>query len=156
MVTTNMSVLGSGVVGCEWLQGEARRAGALLVFGLWPDFIARHWGSTWRCHLPDSKVCTPQGLLAPDLPPGRSSPCPGSPGEFLFSFPDGHAAPWVSSRSGVSGDGQQEAGWQLWPVGTGPWGSSDMGAGWWAGEALLVPGAHRGVFHVSSEMNGAG
>lgn len=28
VTTTNMSVLGSGVVGREWLQGEARQADA--------------------------------------------------------------------------------------------------------------------------------
>lgn len=57
MVTTNMSVLGSGVSRREWLQREARRAGASLAIGLWPDFIARHWGCIWRCYLPGSKVC---------------------------------------------------------------------------------------------------
>lgn len=51
--------------------------------------------------------------------------------------------------------GRQGAAWQPWPVGTRNGVSSEMGVGQWAGGALLIHGAHEGVFHVAGGVAGS-
>lgn len=72
MVTIKTTVLGSGVAGREWLQGEARRVGAEPTVGLWPDFIARLWGPTWQCILQTARSSDLRHLCAPSTRSGLS------------------------------------------------------------------------------------
>lgn len=61
-------------------------------------------------------------LYVPSPHPGCSLPCLGGPGESLFWFLSGQAAPWVLTRSGECLlIGTQGAVWQLCSVGTGHW-----------------------------------
>lgn len=59
MVTTNMPVLGSGVVGREWLQGEPGRRVLSWHLGCGLDFIARHEEA------PEVPFARQQGLQTP-------------------------------------------------------------------------------------------